>query len=122
MKSRVSDECFGSSSAHRGHLGRLQLVISPTSASAYSSPPPMPNPKPNRTRERRIIDEIVVDAYNEEERAMGWHCYLDEQLYFPFQATCITERTISPLKKGEEVTVIAMAHEDDCMREMFVRI
>ena len=30
----------------------------------------MPKPKPNRARERPISGEIVVDAYNEEERAM----------------------------------------------------
>ena len=29
---------------------------------------------------------------------------------------------ISPLKKGEEVEVIGMAKEDDCMREIFVLI
>ncbi len=38
----------------------------------------MPKPKLNRARENRITDEIVVDAYNEEERAMGWYCYLEE--------------------------------------------
>jgi len=29
---------------------------------------------------------------------------------------------VSPLQKGEEVEVIAMAKEDDCMHEMFVTI
>lgn len=53
---------------------------------------------------------------------MGWHCYLDEQLAFPFKARCIAPRTISPLKKGEEVEVLSMAHADDCMREMFVLV
>jgi hypothetical protein len=56
----------------------------------------MPKPRPNRTRERRITDEIVVDAYGEEERAMSWYYYLDEQLAFPFKARCIDPRTISP--------------------------
>ena len=77
----------------------------------------MPKPKPNPARERRIIDEIVVDAYNEEERAMGWHCYLEEKLAFPFKARCIAPRTISPLNKGEEVEVSSMARSDDCMRD-----
>jgi len=31
----------------------------------------MPKPKANRVREHRIADEIVVDAYNETERAMS---------------------------------------------------
>lgn len=82
----------------------------------------MPKPKPNRIREKRIIYEIVVDAYGETEHAMGWHCHLDDKLQFPFKARCISLRTISPLKKGEEVVAIAMAEADDCMREMFVRI
>jgi len=82
----------------------------------------MPKPKPNRAREKRITDEIVVDAYDETERAMGWYYYLEEKFQFPFKARCIAPRKISPLKKGEEVEVIAMAEADDCMREMFVRI
>ena len=82
----------------------------------------MPKPKPNRARERRIIVEIVVDAYNETERAMSWYYYLEEKLEFPFKARCTAERSVSPLKKGEEVEVMGMAKEDDCMREMFVLI
>ena len=82
----------------------------------------MPKPKLNRAREKRIANEIVVDAYNETERAMGWYYYLEEKLRFPFKARCVIARTISPLKKGEVVEVIAMAQEDDCVREMFVRI
>ena len=83
----------------------------------------MPKPKRpalNRTRERRIEQEIVVDAYGPEERAIGWHCYLDDKLRFPFKAKCVAVREISPLKKGEEAEVLGMAPSDDCMREMFV--
>ncbi len=85
----------------------------------------MPKPKRpalNRAREHRIIYEIVVDAYTPEERAIGWHCYLDDKLRFPFKAKCIAAREISPLKKGEEVEVLGMAPGDDCMREMFVLV
>ena len=82
----------------------------------------MPKPRPNPTRETRIEMEIVVDAYGEEERAMGWHCYLDDNLKFPFRARCADARKISPLKKGEEVEVIGMAPADDCMRTMWVLI
>lgn len=71
-------------------------------------------------RERRIEQEIVVDAYGPDERAIGWHCYLDGKLRFPFKAKCIAARNISPLKKGEEVEVLGMAPGDDCMKEMFV--
>ena len=76
----------------------------------------------NRARERRIEQEIVVDAYTPEERAMSWNCYLEEKLQFPFKARCVALRTISPLKKDEEVEVVGMAKEEDCMHEMFVLI
>lgn len=76
----------------------------------------------NRVRERCIEQEIVVDAYASDERAIGLHWYLDDKLHFPFKAKCIAVRGISPFKKGEEVEVLGMAPEDDCMREMFVLI
>jgi hypothetical protein len=73
-------------------------------------------------RERRIADEVVVDAYNEEEQALGWYYYLEERLAFPFKATCISERSISPLERGEVVEVTGLASEDDCMHEVFVQV
>jgi hypothetical protein len=73
-------------------------------------------------REHRIEMEIIVDAYGPEEQAMGWYYYLEGALQFPFRARCIAERTISPLRVGEEVEVVGMASEDDCMHEMFVLI
>lgn len=54
-------------------------------------------------REARIHNEIVVDAYDASERAMGWYYYLEEKLQFPFTATCIAARPISPLRVGDEV-------------------
>ena len=48
-------------------------------------------------REHRIHYEAVADAYNEEERAMGWYYYLQDSLLFPFKAKCISRRQISPL-------------------------
>ncbi len=71
-------------------------------------------------RENRISMEIVVDAYNEEERAMGWYCYLDETLHFPFRARCFTKRSISPLVVGEIVQAMKMAPSEECEHEMFV--
>jgi hypothetical protein len=85
----------------------------------------MPVPKRpalNRARERRIEQEIVVDAYTSDERAMSWYYYLEEKVAFPFKAKCVAVRGISPLKKGEEVAVLKMAPEDDCMKEMFVLV
>lgn len=78
--------------------------------------------KSNRARERRILNEIVVDAYTSDERTLGWYYYLEGKLEFPFRAKCIAARSISPLKKGEEVEVLSMAKEDDCMAEIFVLI
>ena len=34
--------------------------------------------KKDNRREHRINMEIIVDAYDEHERAMGWYCYLEE--------------------------------------------
>ncbi len=47
---------------------------------------------------------------------------MDNQLRFPFPARCIRVRSISPLERGEQVSVVGMAPEEECMREVFVRI
>lgn len=73
-------------------------------------------------REQRISMEIVVDAYGPEEQAMGWYCSLEDQLRFPFLASCIAERAISPLRVGDEVQVVGMAPQEECAHEMFVLI
>jgi len=78
--------------------------------------------KENKTRERRIELEVVVDAYNESERAMGWYYYLEERLTFPFKALCKSKRAVSPLRIGEEISVLGMAPEEECESEMFVRV
>jgi hypothetical protein len=74
--------------------------------------------KEDETREERITNEIVVDAYDSEERIMGWQAYLDDTLHFPFQAKCIKEIAVSPLKKNEKVTVLEMADPDFCKNGM----
>ena len=82
----------------------------------------MPKPKLNRTREHRIDEEIVVDAYTSDERALIWYYYLKDKLELPFRVRCVTARTMSPLKAGERGDVFAMAKGDDCMDEMLVMI
>ena len=79
-------------------------------------------PKLDKKREHRITMEVVVDAYDAHERAMGWYYYLQEQLAFPFTATCIAKRAISPLRVKDEVEVIGMPDEGECEHEMFVTI
>ena len=77
-------------------------------------------PKRDRRRENRIAMEIVVDAHDAGEQAMAWYSYLEEQLRFPFTASCIAHRAISPLRVGDEVEVVGMPGEDECLHEMFV--
>jgi hypothetical protein len=79
-------------------------------------------PQHDPEREQRITMDIVVDAYDTQERAMGWYNYLQEQLQFPFTATCIAKRAISPLHIKDEVEVIGMPGEEECEHEMFVTL
>jgi hypothetical protein len=82
----------------------------------------MPEIKEDEDREERIEMEIVVDAYDEVEKAMSWYYYLKDNLAFPFKAECIAERATSPLNKGDKVTVVGMPAEDVCENDMFVNI
>jgi hypothetical protein len=79
-------------------------------------------PKRDKHREDRIVMEVVVDAYDEVERAMGWYYYLEGRLHFPFTAICIAKRAISPLRVKDKVEVVGMPDEDECTREMFVSV
>lgn len=74
----------------------------------------MPNVETDDSREDRIDMEIVVDAYNPEERAMGWYYYLADHLNFPFKAIWISGTS------EEEVEVMGMSPEEYCSQEMFV--
>jgi len=77
----------------------------------------------NEEIEERIIMEVVVDAYDADERAMGWFYYIAEGLDFPFQARCIEKISTSPLKIGQEVTVVdASSVKDGWGSTIFVDI
>lgn len=76
----------------------------------------------DETREYRISMEIIVDAYDSEEQAMGWYYYLEENIKFPFPARCVRRMAKSPLEEGEEVMAEQMALEDECLHEMMVEI
>ena len=82
----------------------------------------MAKTKQNKQREQRIQQEIVVDAHDAEEQAMGWYYYLEERLRFPFRGKCIAQRPISPLRKGQEVQVVGLAPAEECDREMFITV
>lgn len=69
-------------------------------------------------REERIALEAVVDAYGEEERAIGWYYYLAENMDFPFQAKWISRKR----PEGRNVEVVDMSPADDCSHDMFVEV
>ena len=71
-------------------------------------------------RDKRIQNEVIVDAYTPDEQAIGWLYYLERKITFPFQAKCIEQRVISPLEEEEIVCVVGMI--DEVISEMFVRI
>jgi len=67
----------------------------------------------SKAREKRIRDEITVDAYGSEEVMVGWLTYLQDNLACPFEAECIEEMKISPLLEGEKVSVIELIDADE---------
>ena len=75
----------------------------------------------NKAREERI-GEITADANDMEEVMMGWFYYLDDGITFPFEAECIEQKQISPLRKGEKVTALELVSEYDSGKEFFVLI
>ena len=79
-------------------------------------------PKRDPERENRISMEIIPDAKDEEEVAMGWYSYLQDQIRFPFVARGINRRASSPLRVDDEVEVLDLSSEDECEHEMFVTI
>jgi hypothetical protein len=80
----------------------------------------MPTVQEEPEREKRIMLEIIVDAYGPEEQAMGWYYYLQDVISFPYTAICIAERKISPIRMGDELEIVDMALEEECEHEMFV--
>ena len=64
-----------------------------------------------------------MDAYGEEERAIGWHYYyLDDKLTEPFTAKCTIRERTSPLKTDTVVSVKNLAPVEECEKRMFVTI
>ncbi len=72
--------------------------------------------------EDRIAEEIVVDAYDEYERASGWYCYLGDHLKFPFTAKVISHQRTSPLKKGTTIEVTGIAPQEEFDARMRVTV
>ncbi len=78
--------------------------------------------KKDKDREYRIDMEVIVDAYDSEERAMGWYYYVAEECDFPFNAKCISEERKSPINKGETIEVLGISPADECDREIYMDI
>jgi hypothetical protein len=76
----------------------------------------------DKDREYRIDMEVVVDAYDSEERAIGWYYYVSDDCSFPFKAKCIIERRNSPLNINDEVEVLGTSPAEECEREILVDI
>ena len=82
----------------------------------------MTNREKDPIRENRIDDEIVVDAYDEEERAMGWDCHLQDQISFPFLATWSKKNKKTGAIAEKNVEVLDMASSEDCESNMYVEV
>ena len=78
--------------------------------------------KKDAVREERILMDVVVDAYDSEERAMGWYYYLDDKISFPFIAECIVADKRTPLELSEQITVVKMSAENYCEHDMYVDV
>jgi len=77
----------------------------------------------NKAREKRIYNDVIVEAYESSDVILCWLTYLEEKLEFPFEAECIETRKISPLRKGEKVTALELLSEDENIGgDFFVRI
>lgn len=75
-------------------------------------------PETDPEREERIDNEILVDAYGDEEVTSSWYYYLEEQLQFPFTAMVRTHR-YSPGPKSvatsaSQVELLGMAPLSRC--------
>ena len=68
-------------------------------------------------REHRILEEVIVDAYDDEEQLMGWYYYLAENLVFPIPATARL-----PLRGGKSETKSVQIVEVDPKSEAGGRI
>lgn len=84
--------------------------------------------KEDSVREDRILFDIVVDAYDETERALGWYYDLEQEITFPFAARIKhgfdnvggPVHHESPLREGDSVSVVGLAREDACMSSIMV--
>jgi hypothetical protein len=77
------------------------------------TPIPQPTGKTDTEREARIQDEIIVDAYDDDEVFNGWYHYLQDTLAFPFPAYVHMENP-KQLNLSILVSVLGMADMKLC--------
>jgi len=82
----------------------------------------MPSVEFDENREHRIKTEIIVDAEDKEDRAMGWYYYLDDSLNVPFMATLKKKSRKTSTIEEKKVEVLGMAPDDECLKDMYVEV
>lgn len=77
----------------------------------------------NKAREKRIYNDVIVEAYESFDVVMCWLVYFENNLAFPFEAECVEKMKISPLHKGEKITALELLSEDENLGgDFFIRI
>ncbi|MEA5580957.1 calcium-binding protein [Nodularia harveyana UHCC-0300] len=82
----------------------------------------MPNVERDENREHRIKTEIIADAEDKEDRAMGWYYYLDDNLNVPFMANLRQKSRKTSAVEEKKVEVLGMAPDDECLKDMYVEV
>lgn len=65
--------------------------------------------KNESVRENRIVMEIIVDCYDEDEQMLGWQTYMGDHLQFPFQAMW---QSSARSKTYKPVTVVGLVEDE----------
>ena len=82
----------------------------------------MPSVEQDENREHRIKTEIIVDAEDIKDKAMGWYNYLDDNLNVPFMAKLKKESSKTSVVEEKKIEVIGMAPDDECLKDMYVEV
>lgn len=69
-----------------------------------------------------IEDEILFDAYGDDEIRSAWYAYMEDHLKFPFDAECLYTTPQSPLRVGERVQVLDIGDDRSCDHGIYVAI
>jgi len=73
-------------------------------------------------RRKHILDDILVDTYDEDAQISAWHDYFEDKLSFPFEAVCEKQLICSPLLPGEKLTVTGLVKFADSGENIVIMI